>query len=171
MAPLPLPIPAAATIDVDVDITDSVFDFAVGYRLVEKPLGDGSRTLLIEPFAGGRYHYLKQEIDLSAGGSPITTLGGSEDWVEPIVGGRIALVLTEKLKFLLRGDVGGFGIGSASDLTWNLIAALDFQPWEKTSLKLGYRHFDMDYEKGSGTRAFGFDGQIYGPQVGVTFYF
>jgi hypothetical protein len=68
-------------------------------------------------------------------------------------------------------DFGGFGIGSASDLTWNLWTVVDYRLTERFSLKLGYRIYDLDYSRGSGRNEFGFDGQMTGPVLGLTVRF
>jgi hypothetical protein len=154
---------------VDVDIEQTVLDFAVSYRVVETP------KLVFDPIVGARYTYLKQKINLN-GNHPIvgpigTELGQSEQWFEPFIGAKLAYILTEKWTLLFRGDVGGFGIGSASELTWNLLAGVDFRPWQRASFKFAYRIYNLDYETGSGTNKFGFDGTLHGPMLGVTFYF
>ena len=154
---------------VEVDIEQGALDFAFSYRIVETP------KLIFDPIVGARYAYLKQDITLS-GTHPIygpigTELGQSERWYEPFIGAQLAYLLSEKWTLLFRGDVGGFGIGSASDLTWNLLAGFDFRPWQRASFKLGYRINYLDYETGSGTNKFGFDGTLDGPMLGVTFYF
>jgi hypothetical protein len=172
-----------ANVGIEVEIAQSMLEFAVSYRVAEVSLGDNqdaqtgktTPTLRFEPIAGLRYNYLKQEIDLNIDvpgvGSRGTTLGGSEEWFDPFVGGRILLIVNEKLNFGLRGDVGGFGIGDASDLAWNLILGVGYQPWQRVSLKLAYRVYDLDYETGSGKDTFGFDGQMKGPMFGATIYF
>lgn len=154
------------SIDADVDITDTTIDFGIAYRF------DVSEKIRIAPYGGLRYHYLKQEIKLKGalGPNPIgTTLGTSYDWLEPLVGAIMDLGLTDKLSFLVKADASGFGVGSASDLTWNVWCAFDYKFSEKHSLKLGYRYYDMDYSRGSGAEEFGFDGSEQGPVVGFTF--
>ena len=151
-------------------------DFGLGYRLLKLPLAeDQSRMLTGDILGGGRYHYLKQEIELSAVHpilGPIgTTLGGSEEWVEMIVGGRIRFDVFENLAIGVRGDIGGFGIGSGSDLTWNVVAGIDWRFRENMSLKIGYRYMEIDYERHSGSEKFGLDAQMKGPIIGLTITF
>ena len=74
----------------------------------------------------------------------------------------------EKWTLAVRGDMGGFGIGSASDLTWSITTGLDFKLSEKWSIDIAYRYFDMDYSKGSGSNEFGFDGSMDGVMIGLT---
>jgi predicted porin len=71
----------------------------------------------------------------------------------------------------VKADVGGFGIGSASDLTWNIYSALDYKFGKRTSFDIGYRIYDIDYSKGSGSNEFGLDAQIHGPILGLTYRF
>ena len=164
-----LQTPGPSTPKVGVDIKQTMVDLAVSYRFVETP------QVWFEPIVGVRYTELTQEITLSEIYAPVgpvgTILGGTEDWLEPFIGARAVFHLTEKWQILLRGDVGGFGIGDASDLTWNFLAGLGFRPWQRVSFKLGYRVYSLDYETGSGSDKFGFDGTLDGPQIGVTIHF
>jgi len=148
----------------------------LAYRTDEKAIGDSQKSAIwLKPYAGLRYSCLKQEIDLDvdvAGiGGAGTTRGGDEEWIEVCVGARMVVRINERWKFAVRGDVGGFGIGDASDLTWILLAGFDYKPWRRTSIKFGYKIYDIDYETGSGGDRFGFDGQMRGPWLGVTIHF
>lgn len=158
---------------VGVDIEDTVLDFGMAYKLIEEPLeGKPGLNWSFAPIGGFRYHNLKEEINLKVTvpglGSRGTTLGGDEEWVELFVGGQLKYDLTEKLAAIVRTDFGGFGIGSASKLTWNFLAGIDYQLKENMSLKLGYKIYDMDYERGNGADMIGFDGKIHGPIIGLT---
>lgn len=164
-----------ATIDIEGDFKQANVDLAITHRFDISP-GNKSESLWIDPMVGIRYAYLKQEFDISKAPGPILgalgrTLGGSEDWIEPIIGGRIGVRLTDKIIFAVRGDIGGFGIGDASDLTWNIVAGFDYKPWKTVSIKIGYKIYDIDYETGSGNERFGINAQLQGPALGVTFYF
>jgi hypothetical protein len=68
------------------------------------PMGDQSIDFLV----GVRYY--SQDFKLTP-----TPVAASEDWVDPIVGGRWTVPLSEKVTLITRGDIGGFGAGS--DLT------------------------------------------------------
>ncbi len=163
-------------VNIGMEIRESILDFGVAYKLVEERLEEsGSRMFTFEPLGGVRYHYFKQEVKLSGIhpelGPVGTTVGGDEEWFEPFVGGRLRYDLTEKLAAGVRADFGGFGIGSASKLTWNLVAGIDWQFKENMSLKLGYRVYDVDYSRHSGTDEFGFDAKMQGPIIGLTMRF
>jgi hypothetical protein len=89
-------------------------------------------------------------------------VSGSQSWVDPFVGLRGRLNLTDKLYLAARGDIGGFGV--ASDLTWNAFAALGYQWTRKVSTELGYRHLAIDYSDGG----FIYDAEMSGAYLGLT---
>lgn len=156
-------------IDLDVDIVDYPIDLALGYRFDPLPLEEGRDypNLVFTTKAGLRYHYLRQKIDISPG----PKLGQSEDWVEPVVGGRVRLHTSEKLWFNLTTDFGGFGLGSASDITINVLGGLGYEITENFAVRVGYLYSYIDYSKGSGIKEFGLKGDMQGPLVGFTWRF
>ncbi|MHC5001897.1 MAG: porin family protein [Planctomycetota bacterium] len=164
-----LPGPGPDVTDIDVDVDQAIADIALGWRVVDRPLregdGDGPR-LFVDLIGGGRYQYLKQEIRL-----PPTTLGTSKDWMELLVQARIGLQLNDTVTVAVRADASGFGIGSASDLTWNLLAGVNLTLSPKFDLKLGYRMLDIDYDNGSGVDEFGLDVTMHGPYLGGSIRF
>lgn len=153
--------------DIDVDVAQSMVDLALGWRPVDRPVGDDGMRLRLDVFGGTRYQYLKQEIDLSIG----PKLGTSKDWMELLIGARATLQLNEHLALGVRADASGFGIGSASELTWNLYAGADITFSPKFDLKVGYRLLDIDYDTGSGADEFGLDARMHGPYIGASFRF
>lgn len=163
------------SVAIDVDIEDTTLDFGAAYKLWKVPLNESrSRMLTIAPLGGVRYHYFKQEVKLKATLGPLangTKLGGDEEWVEPFVGVQLKYDLTKNLAAGVRADYGGFGIGSASDHTWNFIAGIDWQFKKNMSLKAGYKINDIDYKRHSGAKEFGIDGQFRGPMFGLTILF
>jgi opacity protein-like surface antigen len=139
-------------------------EFGLAYRMYETPLGGGQGGMLsFDVLGGGRYWYADIDVELTPG----PDVDRSKDWIDPFVGGRLKARLNEKWTLGLRGDVGGFGIGSASDSTWNVLAWTDYRLSDRTSLKVGYRILDVD--KGGGR--FGLDTQLSGPWLGVTIGF
>jgi opacity protein-like surface antigen len=163
------PFTGPRQMDVTVEVDQALVDLAVGWRAYEQPLDaadpDGPR-LRFDVIGGMRYQYLKQEIDLSP-----TTLGTSKDWVEPMIGGRASIRLNDTWTIAARADASGFGIGSASELTWSLVGGVDITFSPTFDLKLGYRLLDIDYDNGSGADEFGMDVRMHGPYIGASFRF
>jgi opacity protein-like surface antigen len=166
-----------ALLSTDIDVKMAVLDFGMGHRLLETPIGENNnQSLSFDLLGGGRYINLDGEIDIKVGG-PLAGLGlgrkfgRREEWVEPVIGGRLRWDLNEKLAAAVRFDFGGFDIGDGSNLTWNLVAGIDYKLKENMSLKAGYRIFDLDYDSGSGSNEFGIDAQFRGPIFGLTILF
>jgi hypothetical protein len=164
----------------DLDIDFNMTDLGLAYRLFEqRSVRNPNSKIILEPYGGLRYAYLKQEADVDVdivhrSGRIVsrgTTLGKSEDWIEPFIGARIICDLTDKISLKVRGDAGGFDIGSASKLTWNFVAGIDYKLTKKISFEAGYRILDVDYSRGSGRDEFGLDAKVEGPVIGMTFLF
>ncbi len=168
--PGPLPI----NIGINVDIRQYIIDGLGSYRVINEPYNADGDMWSLDLMAGLRYNYLRQVVDLSVGGGPgpggATSLGGSVDWVDPIVGARVAMVLNERWTAGLRGDIGGFGVSDA-DLQWSITGGFDYRPWETTSIKFGWRYYAIDMATTLSDGAFGYDVSQHGPYVAMTFRF
>ena len=151
-------------IEIKMDVSDKTLDFGTAYRLYNVVILD--RMLTVVPLGGIRYHYLKQKAKINS-----IKLGGSEEWVEPFIGVQLTYDLSKNIYAGVRTDYGGFGIGSASDHTWNLEAGIGWKFSKKMSLKLGYKIYDIEYSRHSGNKEFGMDGQLQGPKIGLTIGF
>jgi hypothetical protein len=129
-----------------------------------------------EPLVGVRYNNLGADIrgpNLQRPGPGIVqgpgALSGTQEWWDPIVGANLNLPLGKGFSLNLRGDIGGFGVGS--DLTWQVFPYFGWQFAHWGSLQAGYRWVDMDFESGGGSSRFKYDMLIHGPQIGFTFHF
>jgi hypothetical protein len=96
-------------------------------------------------------------------------IDGSEDWIDPVVGMAWTPRISERWMARLRGDIGGFGVGS--DFAYQLVGIVGWDFARRWSLIFGYRYLDMDYETGSGSDLFRYDVATSGPQVGFSFRF
>lgn len=131
-----------------------LLDLLGGYRVVK----------WFDIMAGGRYFNIDAEL-VSAENE---TFKGNQGWFDPVVGGRIIFPLARGLYVNLRGDVGGFGLGS--EFTWQGVGALSWRI-SNFSLSAGYRIWDVDYKSGSGENLFRYDVTTKGPGVGFTVHF
>ena len=141
-------------IDIDGGLELALLEAGAFYRF-------GEAGLSFDALAGARY----VSIDVEVKPGPFPTLSRDKDWVDPIIGGRFHMSLSERWLLSLRGDIGGFGVGS--DLTWNVAAHLGYRLSERTTLAFGYRHLDIDYD--SGNREL--DLEFFGPFLGISFGF
>jgi hypothetical protein len=139
------------------------------YRLVDwtyrttdsgKPL-----QLRVSPLAGFRVTHLRLEVNVRNGGP---SADEDETWVDPIIGSRFGIDLTERWNVVAEADVGGFGVGS--DIAWNAQAFLGYRTsvfGVPTTLAAGYRALHQDYDHNN----FKWDVTMHGPAIGASFAF
>lgn len=97
------------------------------------------------------------------------TIRGRSDarWVDPVIGARLRGDFTDEWYWLLAGDIGGFGIGSASDLTWQAVAGVGWRFGEHWGTNLVWRALSIRRPlAGSDV-----DLTFQGPQLGFTYTF
>jgi hypothetical protein len=87
----------------------------------------------------------------------------SWDWVDPILGLRTRIDLTDRLFVGLLGDGGGFGIGSASHSTWQAAGVVGWKLSERWSLRAGYKAVAFDRDE--------IDLTFHGPVMAVGYRF
>ncbi len=102
-------------------------------------------------------------------GSPSSRI--DESWVDPIIGLRWTTLISERWKLRLRGDVGGFNVGSS--FTWSGSATALFHMTERLDLHIGYRAIDVDYDNGKApdNGFFEYNTTTHGPLVGLKIKF
>jgi len=155
-------------------------EFGGFYRAGTWPVGAGSAgyeskantSLTLDLIGGGRYWWLENKIDITGPAGVLDPqFSGSESWFDFIVGGRVKLDIN-KFFFQLRSDIGGFGLGFSSDISWNIAGYIGYElPWYKITPIIGYRALYDKYSNGSGDNRFLWDAWMYGPQLGVGFQF
>ncbi len=166
------------TAQVKAKAEQAMVDLNLGYRVFDGPIPDVRqeyvRRLALDLFLGGRYWYIKSDTDLDArvGGVGLSAhVVESADWVDPVLATRVGVDFTERLGIVLGGDIGGFGIGSASDFTWQALGLLTWRVGEHWSLEGGYRALELRRSSGSGSDKFKIDIQMRGPQLGASYRF
>jgi hypothetical protein len=147
--------------EADIDTELVLVDFGALFRVLERTTDEG-RARSADVYLGGRYLYLKNEIDLPLAADKEQ----SRDGVDLTVGARYGMDVTERLGFLVSGDVGGFGLGSSSELSWNAQGLGSFRVGDSGRLWAGYRVLDVDRDDGGSS---GLDFTFSGPIVGYEF--
>lgn len=157
-------------------------EFGAGYRLLQLALPNRTVPFRLDAIAGGRYYYFWQSVHATAStkihglpGGPHAVeqavgVAGDFDWVDPFVGGRFTVPLTDDIELSFRGDIGGFGLGS--DLAWSIVSGLKYAiPWEPLDIHpwfaLGYKVLSYDYDKNGILLDLTFQGPVVG--LGLTF--
>ena len=141
--------------DIEIDFTEIMAELAGFYRITQG-------VHAFDGLAGLRYSSMDVDLDLPG---PLPDVDKGQNWVDPYIGLRWQWQINEKWGTRLRGDIGGFGVGS--DLTWNLVGLVEFKPWKHVSIVGGYRALYQDYSTGSGNNEFAFDATMKGPVLGL----
>jgi len=93
-------------------------------------------------------------------------------WVDPVIGLRLRHQFTPRQQVFVRGDVGGFGLGS--QFAWQAVAAYSYS-WQYTgydiAAAIGFRALGVNYAQGGGVDALAINEIYYGPIIGVSFRF
>ena len=143
--------------ETDLRMTTYIGELAAAYAL---PVP--AKALKIEALGGARYTLLRARLIVDAADVDVDK---NQGWTDPFVGGRLTYAAGEKVTLSLRGDIGGFGIGS--DLAWNAVGAASWAFAENWSAVLAYRLLDMDYDH----NGFKYNVRTDGPALGVTYAF
>jgi hypothetical protein len=161
-----------------LDIEMAIAEVGVAYELGR------FGPLSFDVVGGARYWYQKADLsfdiagalnigDLEVFGGRAIARSGSVDWLDPIVGARLRYTVAPGHELFLRGDIGGFGVGS--QFSWQAIGgyAFDFATWRGVTFGgiLGYRALYVDYERGFGRTRYEFDMLQHGPILGVSMRF
>ena len=76
-------------------------------------------------------------------------VSASKGWIDPFVGMRAQWNVTDKVFLNVRGDVGGFGVGS--DFAWTAQATLGYNFNRSMFTEFGYKYSAVDYKSGGFT--------------------
>ena len=161
-----------------LDIEMAILEFGAAYEFAR--VG----PVAFDVLGGARYWYQKADLSLDVAGTvdlgDLTVFGGralaksgTVDWLDPLVGARVRYALAPGHQLFLRGDIGGFSVGSR--FSWQAIAAygFDFATYNGITFAgvIGYRALAADYSQGSGRTRYEFDIIQHGPIVGLSIKF
>ena len=150
--------------DGKLDVTASLYVYqgSVGYRLL-----DGETK--VDAIGALRYTRLEADMDVKVAfdNPPFDDVSagvsGSDSWVDAVAGLWVSHPVSDTVALVGYADVGGGG----SDLTYQLIAGVNWEYSSGWTAKLGYRYLSWDYEDGGTV----WDVSASGPYLGVGFRF
>ena len=138
-----------------------LFEFGAFSRFLDRTLDASSeRHFKADALAGVRYCELDNTIDFDAPG--LQNIDDGEWWVDSFVGARCQWDFAPAFALTARGDVGGFGFGTASDLAWQVQTLFCWRLSEGATLGAGYRVLDIDRAQDIDT-----DMRLHGPVLGI----
>jgi opacity protein-like surface antigen len=173
--------------DAELDYEQLIIEAGVSYEIarysrhsasVKDDIAGPEEFTAIDLLAAARYW--RESVDLSLGitgvigalppgfevsGSRVASRSGTMEWVDPVIGMRVRHQFSPGQELQLRGDIGGFDVGS--DFSWQLFGGYSFALGDSWSGIIGYRALAVDFseEAANGTR--GIDLLQHGPVVGV----
>jgi hypothetical protein len=160
---------------VSLDIEMAIAEVGAAYEVAR------SGPLAFDVLGGARYWYQKADLsldvtaavdigDLQLAGTRAFARSGSVDWLDPVIGARVRYTVAPGHELVLRGDIGGFGVGS--DFSWQAIGAYGFELGTYQGITfsgvIGYRALYVDYVQGEGRQRYEFDMLQHGPVLGLS---
>jgi opacity protein-like surface antigen len=124
------------------DTTAAAIDLAGGFRAYDLDLG----------------------ITLAPGAAPGQSFSQGDSWFDAVIGARAIFPLGDRWTATVAGDVGGFGIGSSSDMSYNALVTVGYDINDTWSIKAGYRY--LGFDKDLNGRDVSLD--LSGPLLGVS---
>ncbi len=148
------PVPLEA--EVDMKLYSSAH--LVGYRVVDEG------PMFLDLMAGARITSIKVNLDLTG---PLQTFerDSKKTTVGPVIASRFRTPLGEKWGFAIYGDVGGLGV--TSDLSWQLLATIQYDLSDHWRVSAGWRHFSAEQKKND----FDVNLDLDGPIIGFSYRF
>lgn len=130
----------------------------VGYRVVDEG------PMFLDLMGGARITSIKVNLDLIG---PLQTFerDSKKTTVGPVIASRFRTALGEKWGFAVYGDVGGLGV--TSDLSWQLLATVQYDLSDHWRMSGGWRHFSAKQDKDD----FDVDVDLDGPIIGFSYRF
>ncbi len=108
-------------------------------RLVDSDRGS------IDATGGGRFWDLNNSLNLyPPNNGNVISAGQTQKWVDPVLGARFRYNANKGIFFALKGDAGGFGVGS--QLTYQIYAGMGKEFKQRYAVMLGYRYLFVDYK-------------------------
>ncbi len=163
---------------VKLDIEMAIAEFGAAYEVAR------SGPVAFDILGGARYWYQEADLsfdlagtvntrDLQIEGARALAKSGSVDWLDPVLGARVRYTVAAGHELFLRGDIGGFGVGS--EFSWQAIGGYGFELGTYQGITfsgiIGYRALSVDYAQGEGLRRYEFDMVQHGPVLGLSMRF
>jgi hypothetical protein len=167
--------------------TLGIGEAGIGYELARfhQTSGAPDSFTAFDAYAGARYGNMSANVDLTSYGVVGSQYLGEQRvaalqrnvagrlwWLDPVIGLRMRYFSGDRDRFEMRGDIGGFGVGS--NFSWQAYGgwSRDFE-WRgvKFAGLIGYRALSLDVTKWANGRKNGIDEILHGPVTGVSFAF
>ena len=150
-----LPLSPTGTV-ANVKLDMFILTPSVGYRVID------TKMIKIDALAGFRYWHVGENLQFTTN---TLNFSGSQNWVDPLVGGRILGNLSPKVEIAIGGDVGGWGTGSQLDYSVGGVLGYRIKP--SVALQVGYRYLAVDYTNGNKLLNLIISGPLFGVTIAL----
>ena len=166
------------SLELDLDLEQVILDLRLGYLVLDRvddaDEADVVRGWALEVNAGAKYwrNDIGLEYRLAVGDRPPLIEGRldeTQDWWDPMLGAKARIILSRKVLLGLSASGGGFGIGDASDYSWDFVYTNTFKVSRLLLITAGYRCFQYKRTEGEGDDELETRVSVIGPLLGVSF--
>jgi hypothetical protein len=134
-----LPFPNLPVTTANLKGSEFILTPKIGYRLVD------SQIVKIDALTGFRYWHFTEKLRFTPSQLGLS-FSRSQNWADPLVGGRILANLSPKITVSIGGDVGGWNTGSVLD--YQIAGLLGYRIKPAVVLQGGYRYLYVNYRNG-----------------------
>jgi hypothetical protein len=128
----------------------------IGFRIIDQ------KKIKIDALTGFRYWHFGESLKFTPSNLNLN-FSQSQNWVDPVVGGRLSGPLSPKVGVIIAGDVGGWGTGSQLD--YQVVGLLGYRIKPTWTLQAGYRYLDVNYRNGGTVIDLATSGVVFGVSI------
>ena len=155
-----LPFPNLMATTAEMKGSQFILSPKVGFRLLDEG------KFKVDALVGFRYWHFGENLKFTPS-NPNLDVSASQNWVDPIVGGRIGMALSPKLSVNILGDVGGWGTKAQPRFEYQVSGLLGYRIKPNWSLAAGYRYLYVDYRHGGNIVNIAMSGVVLGVTVNL----
>lgn len=149
-----------------------ILDFFFSYTLLDLPFGlphneNKPFRFVFQPYTGIRWEIF----DFNLNFVNFLFVEENKQWVELAFGANMEVWLSQRWFLTFRGDASGFGIGNASDITWQFVSLLGYRFPKIFGLYLGYQLYGVDLSTHVDFISLKYEAFLHGPYLGFSFYY
>ena len=161
----------------DLDVKQTILDVRLGYLMLNRVDHEDQSGVVrgwnLELNAGAKYwrNHVTLDYAFTPGDRPPLIedrLETVQAWWDAMIGARARIVLSRTVLLGLYASGGGFGIGNASELSWDFLYTNTFKVSRRISVTAGFRFFAYRYVEGEGDSQLETGVSVYGPLLGVS---
>lgn len=162
-------------LDAELDLQMALAQALAGYRVFARPGGllgkaaaGDERMFGVDVLAGANYTWISADVEIERSAIGMIPererdFGESRSWFAPAVGLRLHNDFTPRIRLETLGVVGGFSVGDAPELSWQLTTLLSYRFTDHWLASIGHRLIAADDDD--------YDLRMHGVILGVGYRF